>query len=73
MATPNHPVMGRFTPSNAEAQPKAKQPTTCGQESTFGLQGQSTTGRKVEGQVANAGRVVAGQSTAPRHPSRPNR
>lgn len=56
-----------------EQQPSATVPNREGQETTTGPEGQTTTGNKVEGQVTNAGRVVAGQGTAPRHPSRPNR
>lgn len=70
--TDNHPATGRFTPDNVEAQPKAKSPSREGQERTTGPQGQSRTGPAVEGQFVND-RPVAGQSTAPRHPSKPNR
>ena len=60
-------------PRNGEGQPVATRRNAEGQETTGNPSGQGTTGRKAEGQVTSAGRVVAGQGTAPRHPSRPNR
>jgi hypothetical protein len=70
--TNQHPTTGRFTPVNVEAQPKAVRPTAQGQERTGGPTGQSRTGPAAEGRFVND-RPVAGQSTAPRHPSKPNR
>ena len=62
------PTSPTASPRYSEGESTAVRPSRQRQESTSGPSGQSTSGRKVEGQASPAGRSVEGQSTGVRHP-----